>query len=71
MHLLKVWSFFHLLANRLVGGQTQISPRIITRLSQNRALSCDKASRQLGYSITPFSEGIRKTIIHLQNKSNA
>ncbi|HEX6192344.1 MAG TPA: NAD-dependent epimerase/dehydratase family protein [Chitinophagaceae bacterium] len=71
MHLLKAWSFFHLLINRLVGGQTQISPRIITRLSQNRALSCEKASRQLGYSITPFSEGIRRTIIHLQTKANA
>ena len=71
LHLLKIWSFFHLLAKRMVGKQTQISPRIINRLSQNRALSCEKALRQLGYSITPFSEGIRKTIVHLQNKSNA
>jgi len=71
LHLLKVWSYLHQQVYRIAGNQTQISPRIITRLSQNRALSCDKALRQLGYSITPFSEGMRKTIHHLQNKTNA
>ena len=68
--LLKSWSLFHLLLHRLIGQQTHISPRIIERLRQNRALSCEKALRQLGYSITPFSEGIQKTIIHLKTTSH-
>jgi hypothetical protein len=55
----------------LVGKETHISPKVVDRLAQNRALSCDKAIRQLGYSITPFSEGIHKTILHLKNKNYA
>ena len=69
--ILKVWSAIHLLVSKLMGRQTQISPMIISRLKKNRALNCDKALRQLGYTITPFTEGIRKTIHHLQNYSYA
>ena len=69
--LIKVWSVLHMMIYRIRGKQTQVSPRIIKRLAQNRALSCDKALRQLGYSITPFAEGIRKTIYHLQNRTYA
>ena len=52
----------------LVGKETHISPKVVDRLAQNRALSSDKAIRQLGYSITPFAEGIQKTILHLSEK---
>jgi len=69
--LIKTWSFLHMMIYRLIGKHTHISPRVVDRLSQNRALSCEKAMRQLGYSITPFAEGIQKTIIHLQNKNHA
>lgn len=69
--LLKAWSFLYMLIAGLAGRQTNISPKVINRILQNRALSCDKAIKQLGYSITPFSEGIRKTILHLQNKNHA
>jgi len=69
--LIKTWSFLHMMVYRLVGKHTHISPRVVDRLSHNRALSCEKAMRQLGYSITPFTEGIQKTILHLQNKNNA
>jgi nucleoside-diphosphate-sugar epimerase len=67
--LLKTWGFFHMMICRLTGRQTHVTPAIIDRLAQNRALSCDKAIRQLGYTITPFSEGIQKTIFHLTQKS--
>lgn len=67
--LIKTWSFFHMLVYRITGRHTHISPRVIDRLSQNRALSSEKAVRHLGYSITPFTEGIQKTIIHLKNKN--
>jgi nucleoside-diphosphate-sugar epimerase len=65
--LLKSWSFVYMFYSRLFGGNTQVSPRVISRLLQNRALNCEKAVSQLGYQITPFSEGIKKTILHLQN----
>jgi len=69
--VLLLWSFIHMSVCRLIGNHTNISPKIIHRLSQNRALSCDKAIRQLGYSITPFSEGVQKAILHLNTKNYA
>ena len=69
--LLKVWSVLHSLSYKIRGRSTQISPKIISRLTQNRALSCEKANKQLGYSITPFTEGIQKTIQYLRNSSYA
>ena len=69
--LLKIWSLFYMCFCRLLGNETHISPRVVDRLAQNRALTCDKAIRQLGYSITPFSVGIQKTIFHLKNKNYA
>lgn len=69
--LIKTWSFLHMMIYRMAGKHTHISPKVVDRLSQNRALSCEKAVRELGYSITPFAEGIQKTIIHIQNKNHA
>ena len=69
--LLKIFSFFYMSVCALVGKETHISPKIVDRLAQDRALSSDKAIRQLGYSITPFSIGIQKTILHLKNKNYA
>ncbi|HYF33225.1 MAG TPA: NAD-dependent epimerase/dehydratase family protein [Chitinophagaceae bacterium] len=66
--LLVAWSFLHMLVYGITGRQTNISPRTIRRAFQNRALTSEKAISQLGYTITPFSEGIRATILHLQNK---
>lgn len=68
--ILLIWSFFHMLIYRITGRQTNISPKIIFRLYQNRALSCEKAKRHLGYYITPFESGIRQTIYKLKNKHN-
>jgi len=69
--LIKFWSFLYMCICGLLRKETHISPKVIDRLAQNRALSCDKAIRQLGYSITPFTEGIQKTILHLKNKNYA
>jgi nucleoside-diphosphate-sugar epimerase len=67
--LIKLWSFIYMRACNLLGKETHITPKVVDRLAQNRAMSCNKAIRQLGYSITPFSEGMHKTILHLKNKS--
>ena len=69
--LLKIFSFFYMSICALAGKETHISPKVVDRLAQDRALSSDKAIRQLGYSITPFSIGIHKTILHLKNKNYA
>ena len=69
--LLKIFSFFYMSICALVGKETHISPKVVDRLAQDRALSSDKAIRQLGYSITPFSIGIQKTILHLKIKNYA
>ena len=69
--LLKIWSFFYMSVCAILGKETHVSPKVVDRLSQNRALTCDKAIRLLGYSITPFSIGIQKTILHLKNKNYA
>lgn len=69
--VLMLWSFFHMAFHKLTGKETQVSPNIIKRILKNRTLSSDKAVKQLGYSITPFHEGISKTILHLQNKNYA
>lgn len=66
---LQTWSFIYMVLAKLSGKETQVSPKVVKRILQNRALSCDKAINQLGYHITPFSEGIQKTILHLQNKN--
>ena len=69
--LIKLWSLIHMAICGLLRKETHISPKIIDRLAQNRALSCEKSIRQLGYSITPFAQGIQKTILHLKNKNYA
>lgn len=69
--LLKVWSFLYMTVCRLLRKETHLSPKVVDRLAQNRALNCDKAIKQLGYSITPFAEGIQKTILHLNDKNYA
>jgi len=60
--LLRTWTRLYRAYCRLLNKETHISPDVVNRLSKNRALSCDKAVTQLGYRITPFSEGIYKTI---------
>lgn len=69
--LLKAWSFFYMSICALLRKETHISPKVVDRLAQNRALNCDKAIKQLGYSITPFSVGMQRTILHLKNKNYA
>jgi len=66
--LLKSFSALIFFAHYLTGKHTHISPKTIDRILQNRALTCNKAVHQLGYRITPFSQGIYQTIHHLKTK---
>ena len=69
--LLVAWSFLHMISYGIIGKQTNISPKTVRRIFQNRALSSAKAVTQLGYAITKFDDGIRATILHLQKNKNA
>ncbi|HET7899276.1 MAG TPA: NAD-dependent epimerase/dehydratase family protein [Flavisolibacter sp.] len=65
--LLKLWSALVFSLNYLTGRHTHLSPKVVKRLLQNRAVTSEKAVRQLNYQITPFAQGIEQTIHHLNN----
>jgi nucleoside-diphosphate-sugar epimerase len=48
---------------------SHFTPKVVDRLYQNRAVSCQKAIRQLGYQITPLDSGILQTIHFLKSKN--
>lgn len=62
LSLLKKLAFIYCLLNR----KTEFTPAMITRLAKHRMLSSQKAISDLGYCITPFTEGINITIDHLK-----
>lgn len=66
--VLKVWSAVVFSTCYLTGRHTNVSPKVIDRLFQNRALSCEKAVQQIGYAITPFQQGIQQTVHHLKKQ---
>ena len=53
--------------SRLINKKTELTPSLITRFAKHRLLNNEKAISQLGYTVTPFDEGIKKTIYFLQN----
>lgn len=69
--VLKAWATLVFGVNYLFGRHTHLSPRIVERLVQNRALSCEKAVQKLAYRITPFYQGMQQTIHHLQTATHA
>ena len=62
---LKAWSFIAYIFHLLIGKHTHLTPKTIDRIFENRAVSCKKAIQQLGYQITPFQQGILKTIQYI------
>ena len=54
---------FSLLTRR----HTHLTPAIVDRLYQNRAVCCNKAIRQLGYHVTPFRAGLQQTVEFLKS----
>ena len=69
--LLKFWASIVYAANYLLGRHTHLSPKVVERLVQNRALSCEKAVQKINYRITPFYQGMEQTIHHLKTSSHA
>ena len=69
--LMKGWASVYAAGCTIIGKHTHLTPKMIDRLLQNRTLNCKKAITQLGYTITPFREGVSKTIQHLKNNTYA
>lgn len=67
--LLKIWAAVVAGASFVTRQHTHLSPKVVGRLMQNRAVSCEKAVQDLGYQITPFRRGMEMTIAHL-NKAH-
>ncbi|MEO6538165.1 MAG: NAD-dependent epimerase/dehydratase family protein [Ferruginibacter sp.] len=64
VNLLKVLAVIYQVINR----HTELTPAMITRLAKHRMLNSEKAIKRLGYCITPFKEGIHRTINHLKKQ---
>lgn len=55
-------------AERLLGREPSISPAVVSIYCQNWTYSSQKAIEELGYTITPFEEGIEKTVQWLRHE---
>ncbi|HYM93569.1 MAG TPA: NAD-dependent epimerase/dehydratase family protein [Chitinophagaceae bacterium] len=67
---LKAWSWIELMRSKMNGHDPLMTPNIVKRVVIDKIFDCSKAIRQLGYEITPFTEGIRITIDHLKNENH-
>ena len=68
--IIRFFSWVVYLSHYVFGKHTHVSPAIVNRLLQNRALNISKAVQSLKYGVTPFEEGISRTIQHLQTDRN-
>ena len=57
-----------MLMTRLFGKPPMITPAWVRRFLHHWSVSSDKAKSDLGYTITPLSDGIAKTIEWLKNE---
>lgn len=65
--LIAAYSRFELLKTTLTGLPPVFLPEFAERLKKDQKYSSRKAIAQLNYSITPFEEGMAKTIHHIKN----
>lgn len=68
--LLKVFAQVELIRGKLNGHEPSITPNVAKRFELDKIFDCNKAIRQLGYSITPFEKGMKITIDYLKNLNN-
>ena len=63
------WSMgrFETLRANLTGKPPQITHEVVNIYKHDWAFSSQKAMRELGYQITPFAEGLKKTVEYYQS----
>lgn len=65
--VIEVYSRFELVKTTLTGLPPMFLPEFAARLRKDQKYSSQKAITQLNYSITPFAEGMARTINHIKN----
>jgi nucleoside-diphosphate-sugar epimerase len=65
--VIEAYSRFELLKTTLTGLPPVFLPEFAERLKKDQKYSSQKAISQLNYSITPFEEGMAKTINHIKS----
>jgi nucleoside-diphosphate-sugar epimerase len=65
--VIEAYSQFELLKTTLTGLPPVFLPEFAERLKKDQKYSSQKAISQLNYSITPFEEGMTKTINHIKS----
>ncbi|HEY9195639.1 MAG TPA: NAD-dependent epimerase/dehydratase family protein, partial [Mucilaginibacter sp.] len=65
--VIKAYSHVELLKTRLTGLPPFFLPEFADRLKFDQKYSSQKAMEQLGYRITPFTEGMARTVNYLKN----
>lgn len=64
--ILKFWGRLELMRNFLNDHEPLVTPNIVARFEIDKMMDSSKAMKELGYTITPFEEGMRITIDHLK-----
>ena len=64
--IVKVWAFLQQLRYRILGIPPQFPVKAVDILFSNYTFSSEKASRELGYKITPLDDALNKTINHFK-----
>jgi len=65
---LKAWSLLELMRGKFSDHDPVITPNMLHRFALDKTFDCSKAVRQLGYTITPFEEGLKTTIEYLNHQ---
>lgn len=65
--ILQAVSISAMISSRIAGRETHLSPSVITRLFQHRAVSSEKAINEFGYKITELDDGLAKTFAFLNS----
>lgn len=66
--IIKIYSQMQWLKSVLTGSEPKFLPEFADRLKSDQKYSSAKAVRELGYTLTPFRDGLRKTVNYLKNK---
>lgn len=62
---LQTVALFNMVSSFLFGRLSQLSPKVVTRLFQNRAVDSTKAIVELGYKTTSLKQGLHNLVNHL------
>jgi nucleoside-diphosphate-sugar epimerase len=69
--LIKTWAALQWIQYKTTDKEPYVTEKGIRQIFCNKIFSSEKATRQLGYKITPLREGLQQTIHFLKNQPHA